>query len=68
MPMTRDSRHAETKPPDSKTNRIVLYADLRDSTDILINFEQGVYASAGQAITYEKFIRDVHEGVAVAPR
>lgn len=51
--------------PGEKTNRIVLFADLRDSTDILINFEQGVYGR-GQgeqeaSFTYEKFILDVHE-------
>ncbi len=51
--------------PGEKSNRIVLYADLRDSTDILINFDQGVYVPADAApssgYTYEKFIRDVHE-------
>ena len=51
--------------PGEKTNRIVLYADLRDSTDILINFDHDVYVAAGKPLasgyTYEEFIRDVHE-------
>lgn len=51
--------------PGDKSNRIVLYADLRDSTDILINFDQGVYAAADRSpssgYTYDEFIRDVHE-------
>ncbi len=51
--------------PKEKSNRIVLFVDLRDSTDILINFEQGIYQKTeGQSesgFTYEKFILDVHE-------
>ena len=51
--------------PGEKSNRIVLYADLRDSTDILINFDQGIYVAADKApsvrYTYQEFIRDVHE-------
>jgi len=29
--------------PTEKSNRIVLFLDLRDSTEILLNFEQGIY-------------------------
>jgi len=51
--------------PKEKSNRIVLFADLRDSTDILMDFEQGIYQKTeGQSesgFTYEKFILDVHE-------
>ena len=51
--------------PKEKSNRIVLFADLRDSTDILVNFEQGIYKKAGgqsnSDFTYEKFIFDLHE-------
>jgi hypothetical protein len=51
--------------PKEKSNRIVLFVDLRDSTDILVNFEQGIYQKAeGQSesgFTYEEFILDVHE-------
>jgi class 3 adenylate cyclase len=51
--------------PKDKSNRIVLFVDLRDSTEILTNFQQGVYQKAGgqseSALTYEKFILDVHE-------
>ncbi len=51
--------------PREKSNRIVLFADLRDSTDILMNFEQGIYKRAGglsnSDFTYEKFIFDLHE-------
>lgn len=51
--------------PKHKSNRIVLFADLRDSTDILINFEQGLYQDFGadgrQEMSYDQFIRDVHE-------
>ena len=48
-----------------KSNRIVLFADLRDSTDILVNFDQGNYHKVGEdpqpAFSYEQFILDVHE-------
>ncbi|NLD36844.1 MAG: adenylate/guanylate cyclase domain-containing protein [Desulfatiglans sp.] len=50
---------------NEKTNRIVLFADLRDSTNILLNFEKGIYREADKSrdgeFTYEKFITDVHE-------
>jgi class 3 adenylate cyclase len=50
---------------DEKSNRIVLFADLRDSTDIMLNFEKGMYREADKsrdmALTYKKFISDVHE-------
>ncbi len=48
-----------------KSNRIIMFCDLRDSTEILLNFEQGVFRSAndaaGQALTYDQFIFDVHK-------
>ena len=51
--------------PKEKSNRIVLFADLRDSTNILTNFEQGIYQKKGaqseSGFTYERFILDVHE-------
>lgn len=51
--------------PKGKSNRIVLFSDLRDSTEILMNFEQGGYQKAGErpvpGLTYEKFLLDVHE-------
>jgi hypothetical protein len=51
--------------PKERTNRIVLFADLRDSTDILLNFEQGNYHKVGESpqpdFSYEQFILDVHE-------
>lgn len=51
--------------PKEKSNRIVLFADLRDSTDILLNFEQGNYRKIGEGpesdFSYEQFILDVHE-------
>ena len=51
--------------PKEKSNRIVLFSDLRDSTDIITNFEQGIYKKAGgqsdAEFTYEKFIFDLHE-------
>ena len=51
--------------PDEKSNRIVLFADLRDSTDILVNFDQGIYqqteSKSDSHLTYEKFIFDLHE-------
>ena len=49
------SRHL----PKNRSNRIVLFADLRDSTDILVNFDQKIYQKpAGQAesgYTQEQF-------------
>ena len=51
--------------PNEKSNRIVLFADLRDSTDILVNFDQGIYqqaeANSDSHLNYEKFIFDLHE-------
>jgi hypothetical protein len=51
--------------PKEKSNRIVLFVDLRDSTEILMDFEQGIYqkteGQSGSDFTYEKFILDVHE-------
>jgi hypothetical protein len=51
--------------PKEKSNRIVLFADLRDSTEILMNFDQEIYQKGrGQSepgSTYEEFILDVHE-------
>lgn len=42
-----------------------MFCDLRDSTDILLNFEQNVYRGASRdeakPYTYEEFIMDVHE-------
>lgn len=52
--------------PKLRSNRIVLLADLRDSTDILVNFDQKIYQktdgkSESGPYTYGKFIQDVHE-------
>ena len=51
--------------PNEKSNRIVLFADLRDSTEILINFEEGIYQNADGGsesdFNYEQFIFDLHE-------
>jgi hypothetical protein len=51
--------------PKEKSNRIVLFVDLRDSTDILINFERGLYQQmerqSESGSTYEEFILNVHE-------
>ncbi|MFN3531160.1 MAG: adenylate/guanylate cyclase domain-containing protein [Candidatus Brocadia sp.] len=48
-----------------KTKRIVMFCDLRDSTDILMDFEHGIYcsieSSGVKAFTYAEFIMDVHE-------
>jgi len=48
-----------------KSNRIIMFCDLRDSTEILLNFEQGVYRSgnddAEPALTYDQFLFDVHK-------
>ncbi|WP_167630956.1 adenylate/guanylate cyclase domain-containing protein [Mariprofundus ferrooxydans] len=42
-----------------------MFCDLRDSTDILLNFEQGMYRNNSdgheQEFTYDKFILDVHK-------
>ena len=51
--------------PREKSTRITLFADLRDSTDILLNFEKRMYKKMdGQKESdydYGEFIRDVHE-------
>ncbi len=41
-----------------------MFCDLRDSTEILLNFEQGIYCAPNdgpQGLTYDKFILDVHQ-------
>ena len=57
--------HEKNNFPKEKSERIVLFADLRDSTDILMNFEQGVYHGGERlsdpGFTYEGFILDLHE-------
>lgn len=51
--------------PTAKAKRIVMFCDLRDSTDILMDFEQGIYRGVESlgvnAFTYAEFIMDVHE-------
>jgi hypothetical protein len=51
--------------PKQKSTRVVLFADLRNSTDILLNFEQDIYqkteARSESGLTFEEFILDVDE-------
>ena len=51
--------------PKPKSTRVVLFADLRNSTEILLNFEQNIYqkteAPSDHDLTFEEFILDVHE-------
>ena len=51
--------------PREKSIRIILFADLRDSTDIMLNFEKKMYKKKdGQSESdydYGEFILDVHE-------
>ena len=51
--------------PKQKSTRVVLFADLRNSTEILLNFEQNIYQKtddpSGDGLTFEEFILDVHE-------
>jgi class 3 adenylate cyclase len=55
----------ENEWPREKSIRIILFADLRDSTDILLNFEKKMYKKKdGQSesdFDYGEFILDVHE-------
>ncbi|MFQ5345606.1 MAG: adenylate/guanylate cyclase domain-containing protein, partial [Mariprofundus sp.] len=48
-----------------KSRRIIMFCDLRDSTEILYHFEQGDYCnpdgSGSPALTYDQFILDVHQ-------
>lgn len=48
-----------------KSNRIVLFADLRDSTDILLNFEKRIYKKMDRqsesGFSYGEFILNLHE-------
>lgn len=57
--------NSAVKFPTEKTKRIVMFCDLRNSTDILMDFEQGIYcsleSSGTKAFTYADFIMDVHE-------
>ena len=51
--------------PRENSTRIILFADLRDSTEILMNFEKRIYKKVnGQSVSdydYGEFILDVHE-------
>lgn len=51
--------------PREKSIRIILFADLRDSTDILLNFEKKMYKKTDGGFEsdfdYGEFILDVHE-------
>ncbi len=57
--------NSAVKFPTEKTKRIVMFCDLRNSTDILMDFEQGIYCdienSGVKTFTYAEFIMDVHE-------
>ncbi len=48
--------------PTGRTNRIVLFCDLRNSTEILQDFESGRYSLEGNGggNSYDDFILDVH--------
>lgn len=60
--VTHACEHQQTA---EKTNRIIMFCDLRDSTEILLNFEQGIYSNThdatGKQLTYDQFIFDVHK-------
>lgn len=51
--------------PTDKSKRILMFCDLRDSTDILQNFEQDIYrggsSDEAKPYTYKEFLLDVHE-------
>ena len=51
--------------PQKNSTRIILFADLRDSTEILLNFEKRMYKKMdGQSecdFEYGEFILDIHE-------
>lgn len=51
--------------PEEKSNRIVLFADLRDSTDILLSYEKNIYKKTNRqsesAFAYGEFILALHE-------
>lgn len=51
--------------PKRASERILMFCDLRDSTDILLKFEQNAYRAAphddAPPYSYAEFIQDVHE-------
>ncbi|MDQ6996978.1 MAG: adenylate/guanylate cyclase domain-containing protein [Mariprofundus sp.] len=55
----------DDQPAAEKSQRIIMFCDLRDSTEILWNFEQGIYHKPNDSdekeLTYDKFILDVHK-------
>ena len=57
----------QDKFPTEKSKRIVMCCDLRDSTDILLNFEQNIYRDdrPGEIVplTYNNFLMEVHESI-----
>jgi len=59
-----DREVAQSEPMAAeKSKRIIMFCDLRASTEILLNFEQGLYSERSEegAISYEEFIHDVHK-------
>ncbi|MDQ6992670.1 MAG: adenylate/guanylate cyclase domain-containing protein [Mariprofundus sp.] len=62
---TSELAASKQKHATEKSTRIIMFCDLRDSTDILLNFEHGIYRHMNhiddEEFTYDKFLLDVHK-------
>jgi len=60
-----DATPAAYNSTEEKSKRIIMFCDLRDSTDILQNFERGIYhdnsCDPDQQFTYGHFLFDLHK-------
>ncbi len=63
QPEAADLFAGQAQPLSARSKRIIMFCDLRDSTDILTNFEQGLYDchDLDGLCAYEQFIFDVHK-------
>jgi len=63
--LTKETVEGDIQPSTGKSSRIIMFCDLRDSTDILMNFEQGLYnrnsEGSASSFTYDQFLLDVHK-------
>jgi len=63
--MDESAAEGDKQRATEKSRRIIMFCDLRDSTDILLKFDRGEYqyisATTGLEFTYDQFLLDVHK-------
>ena len=62
-PLPPNGNEPSTDLPKEKSKRLVLFSDLRDSTEIMCNYERGVYQPGEDEgiSTYAEFLLDCHK-------